>query len=129
MSGSHSEEAFDATAEGVLYSFLSTHSDKPVLIQLTSPKCTRCVPFSQFVQRERARRSFHWAKINVFDNRDIVEAFEVTTLPAFVIVPRGHTGELTKDSSVTYAQNSSVETLAIALDAHCPCEVKLDEDF
>ena len=67
--------------------------------------------------------------VDVFDNRELVEAFEVTTLPAYVILESGHDGDVTKESSVAHGQNASVEMLASALDAHCPCRVKLDDDF
>lgn len=129
MSKQHSSEAFDATEEGALLSFLTTHSDKPTVIQLSSPNCTRCLPFSQFIQKEIARRDFYWVTINVFENRELVETFEVTSVPAFVIVNSGHVGEVTKESSLAHGQNASIDTLASALDTHCPCEVKLDEEF
>ena len=73
--------------------FLIANTDKPVSVQLTSPKCSRCVPFSQAITKEVVRRAFHWAIVNVFENRDLVETFEITTQSAFV----GYVAEVDQD--------------------------------
>lgn len=109
-----SEEELDALRE---------RSPSPVLLQFSSHTCTRCGPFAEAVLAEGRDYEFEYRMVVVTDAPELVEAFEVAKLPAFVLL--SPTGEGSREAT----QAASVEAMQAAVRTMCAPRFRLDEEF
>lgn len=108
-------------------SALLKHAVHPVLLQFSSERCPRCVPFEAAIVEQARSFEFEHRLVMVETASELVDKFAVFKLPAFAFVqPESH-----KDHCmpVTVHQPASVEDVQRAVRATCAPRFDLDADF
>ena len=96
--------------------------DSPVLVQFGSHSCPRCKPFTETVEALKTDFAFEHLMVTVTDCPELVEQFNVTKLPAFVVLTR-------VDSKGELVQAASPEKVQSAVRGVCNPILRLDEEF
>lgn len=94
----------------------------PVILQFAKHDCLRCVPFTEAVEELKRDFRFYHLVANVTEAPDLVEDYEISKLPAFVVWPPG-------DVCFQVAQDASPEQLRVMVRAVCAPTLKLNEEF
>ena len=100
-----------------------TENQTPVLLQLSAPWCARCQPFSDIIRNELSARTALWLWNDVSNDREIVEYYEITKLPAVIIF------DAQQSTTPQFIQSANRETLVTLLDHVMSKRLILDEDF
>jgi thioredoxin-like negative regulator of GroEL len=96
--------------------------DRPVLVQFGKHDCPRCGPFTEAVEALKTDYEFEHLMVTVTDAPELVEHFEVSRLPAFVVMTN-------MESDREIVQAASPEKVQGAVRATCSLKLRLDEDF
>ena len=109
----------------------STQPDTPtvVLLQLSAPWSARCPEFTRAMPAHLADRNMRWLWLDVGEDREIVEAYNVQRLPTVLLFDVGECSGEDVVPPRARLEGARHEDLLALLDEHCPRRLRLDEDF
>ena len=110
------------TTTGELHKLLDDSKQNITLLQFSSDRCPRCEPFTEAVTALQRHFAFSHVMCTVTESEELVEAFEVSKLPAFVILPKGARVE----AANTATCDATVEDVRNALQAR---PIEWEDDF
>lgn len=96
--------------------------ESPVLLQFAKHDCPLCGPLTEAVEALKTDFDFEHLMVTVTDAPELVEHFEVSKLPAFVVLTR-------VDSEGEIVQAATPEEVQSAVRGVCVPKLRLDEDF
>lgn len=99
----------------------ATAEQSVIVLQLGSPACTKCPPFTTRIDALKQRYNFTHVYANTHAcEEDLLAELEVAQLPAYKVVRNGQ---------VWQAQGATPDQVTGVIESVCPPVLVLDEDF
>jgi thiol-disulfide isomerase/thioredoxin len=99
-----------------------SRQESPVLVQFERDNCPRCAPLALAVEALKTEFVFEHLVATVPYAPELVQHFEVSELPAFVVLSK-------VDSHGELVQAARLEHVHMAVRSMCSPRLRLDEDF
>jgi len=104
------------------------------LVQFSAPWCERCPAFTEAVQQQTTKHKFHWLYALLPEAEDLKEVYEITKLPAVVLLHCTQKEEsdeaIQMPASLLVEQSVSPARLNDLLSKHCDhVPLAFDDDF
>lgn len=99
--------------------------DLIAVVQFSAPWCTRCPTFTEAMRQLKRDYQFIWVYAELPDAEELKEEFEITKLPALVLLSKDHETH----KQVALLQSSTPQDASKAVLEHCPPSFVLDADF
>lgn len=105
---------------------LLANSLHPVLLQFSSHTCPRCPAFAEAIASDARNYSFEHRLVMVTEAPELVEEYQIASLPAFTILPPASASTV---ATPQVFQAATVELAKACVRACCVARFDLESDF
>ena len=104
---------------------LATDSNQVAILRFSSATCVRCPPAKKTLEELEERFAFLHVYVDAHheDSSELVELYEITSLPALVFIPQNDPKNASK------IEGALPDAIKEHVALHCPPKLQLDADF